>query len=103
MSFLFGMITGRNAPPEKVFMCDNEADLPSQDLEEGYIAILKSEMGSFEVNSNLKWIRKTRIETWPIGSVIILTNEKNPGDLLGYGKWEQIKKESKMFYWERLS
>lgn len=52
------------------------------------------------------WVKKSighSLEaSWPVGSVITLTNEKNPADLFGFGKWEEIKGEGKHHQWERI-
>lgn len=44
--------------------------------------------------------------SWPTGSVISIFGEKEPADLLGFGKWDCIKKEEAgsgvIYSWVRL-
>jgi hypothetical protein len=42
---------------------------------------------------------------WPVGSVFLCTKDTSPDQLLGFGKWELIKKPTgnvSAYYWERI-
>lgn len=85
-----------------LFVCDTEVDLPPN--EEG-VAMVKSKPSGFysrPYGGNWAWIQVSDPESsWPLDSVFCVSNEKDPSDLLGFGKWELIQKEP-FFAWKRV-
>ena len=120
--FRKGVFSGVDVPASyNVYLCDTEADLPSVELKPGFIAITKDNLGRYyHVNSSLVWVKEDMKGNpgaqgppgpqgdpgkpelaWPLDSVFCVANEKEPADLLGFGKWELIIKEP-VFMWRRV-
>ncbi len=77
----------------RFFLCDTVADLPASGFTDMDFAATK-DFGTFFVANNGKWVAPH-----PVHSVFFTDEDTNPGDLLGYGTWEFIKRVPSMSVW----
>ena len=88
---------------KNVLMVETLDGLSTQ-LYDGAVVMVNGDTSSIYVVEGGGWVKKSlgpSLElSWPVDS-IMCTAEKDPRDLLGFGKWELIVKEP-VFMWKRL-
>ena len=88
---------------KNLFLCDSVNDL-STILYEGAVAIIISDLSLIHYVEGGTWISKpigsSPDSMYPLDSIFQSASEKDPADILGFGKWELVAKEP-FFAWQR--
>ena len=91
-------------PYKSVIVCNSAGELPGL-VYESSLAIVNGGELSFYVANGGSWVKKevgaTIGSIYPLDSVYSTVSEKDPADILGFGKWELVDKKP-VFMWKRI-